>query len=203
MVAAWLIAQRSVNTLVLVHRRQTARPMGRASRGFPGRAGKVDRSNRRRPQHTDRAARCGRHSEPRSQRCGGRPRRRLRPGDRRRMSPPVGAQLRAGRPPREGADRPGPVATVRRGRTDIIRSSSCSAVPCGIGWTPGHRRRRGRSNTGHRASDFVSLSHGHWQADKRVEFQALYQFLVDDETRNGTICEEIAQAVGRAARPWC
>src|SRR5882672_8731032 len=36
-------------------------------------------------------------------------------------------------------------------------------------------------------------------ADKRVEFQGLYQQLVDDETRNRAICEEIVQAV-RAGR---
>ncbi|MBI2187041.1 MAG: hypothetical protein HYU37_07925 [Acidobacteria bacterium] len=28
-----------------------------------------------------------------------------------------------------------------------------------------------------------------------MEFQALYKFLVDDETRNRTICDEVAQAV--------
>src|SRR5881296_398159 len=32
-------------------------------------------------------------------------------------------------------------------------------------------------------------------ADKRIEFQTLYQFLVEDDTRNRVICEEIAQAV--------
>jgi len=32
-------------------------------------------------------------------------------------------------------------------------------------------------------------------ADKRIEFQSLYQLLVDDETRNRAICEEVVQAV--------
>jgi hypothetical protein len=32
-------------------------------------------------------------------------------------------------------------------------------------------------------------------ADKRVEFQALYRQLVDDETRNRAICEEIVPAL--------
>ena len=31
--------------------------------------------------------------------------------------------------------------------------------------------------------------------DKRIEFQSLYQLLVDDETRNRAICEEVVQAV--------
>jgi very-short-patch-repair endonuclease len=35
--------------------------------------------------------------------------------------------------------------------------------------------------------------------DKRIEFQSLYQLLVDDETRNRAICEEVVQAV-RAGR---
>ena len=38
-------------------------------------------------------------------------------------------------------------------------------------------------------------------ADKRAEFQALYQQLVDDETRNRGICEEIVQAVEDARSP--
>ena len=38
-------------------------------------------------------------------------------------------------------------------------------------------------------------------ADKRIEFQALYQFLVEDDTRNRVICEEIAQAVNAGRSP--
>lgn len=38
-------------------------------------------------------------------------------------------------------------------------------------------------------------------ADKRIEFQALYQFLVDDETRNRFICDEIVQAVHGGRSP--
>ena len=38
-------------------------------------------------------------------------------------------------------------------------------------------------------------------ADKRIAFQALYQRLVEDETRNRVICEEIAQAVGAGRSP--
>ena len=44
-------------------------------------------------------------------------------------------------------------------------------------------------------------SAGRAGADKRIEFQALYQFLVEDETRNRVICEEIAQAVGAGRSP--
>ena len=38
-------------------------------------------------------------------------------------------------------------------------------------------------------------------ADKRIEFQSLYQLLVDDETRNRAICEEIVQAVRDGRSP--
>ena len=37
--------------------------------------------------------------------------------------------------------------------------------------------------------------------DKRVEFQSLYQLLVDDETRNQAICEEVVQAVRDGRSP--
>ena len=37
--------------------------------------------------------------------------------------------------------------------------------------------------------------------DKRIEFQSLYQLLVDDETRNRAICEEIVQAVRDGRSP--
>lgn len=38
-------------------------------------------------------------------------------------------------------------------------------------------------------------------SDKRVEFQVLYQELVDDEQRNRSICDEIVQAVGEGRSP--
>jgi superfamily II DNA or RNA helicase len=38
-------------------------------------------------------------------------------------------------------------------------------------------------------------------ADKRIEFQALYQLLVDDEIRNRAICDEIVQAVSDGRSP--
>ncbi len=38
-------------------------------------------------------------------------------------------------------------------------------------------------------------------ADKRIEFQVLYQLLVDDETRNQMICDEIVQAVRGGRSP--
>jgi superfamily II DNA or RNA helicase/very-short-patch-repair endonuclease len=37
--------------------------------------------------------------------------------------------------------------------------------------------------------------------DKRTEFQSLYQLLVDDETRNRAICEEVVQAVRDGRSP--
>lgn len=39
------------------------------------------------------------------------------------------------------------------------------------------------------------------RTDKRLEFQALYQFLVNDETRNRLICHEIVQAVADGRSP--
>jgi len=44
-------------------------------------------------------------------------------------------------------------------------------------------------------------SAGSTGAGKRIEFQKLYQFLVEDDTRNRVICEEIAQAVGAGRSP--
>jgi very-short-patch-repair endonuclease len=44
-------------------------------------------------------------------------------------------------------------------------------------------------------------SAGSTRADKRIEFQTLYQFLVEDDTRNRVICEEIAQAVSAGRSP--
>jgi superfamily II DNA or RNA helicase/very-short-patch-repair endonuclease len=44
-------------------------------------------------------------------------------------------------------------------------------------------------------------SAGSTGADKRIEFQTLYQFLVEDDTRNRLICEEIAQAVSAGRSP--
>ncbi len=66
-IAAWLIAQRGVNTLVLVHRQAVARPMGGALVRVSEPAGNRDRSHRRRPESAQRIARCGSHAEPRAQ----------------------------------------------------------------------------------------------------------------------------------------
>ena len=40
-------------------------------------------------------------------------------------------------------------------------------------------------------------------ADKRLEFQALYQELVDDATRNRRIADDVIEAVKKADRRWC
>ncbi|MBM2813109.1 MAG: UvsW helicase, partial [Chloroflexi bacterium] len=42
---------------------------------------------------------------------------------------------------------------------------------------------------------------GSTSTDKRVEFQALYRFLMDDETRNRGICDEVVQAVRDGRSP--
>ena len=88
-----------------------------------------------------------------------------------------------------------------RGRTVIIRSSSCSADLCGIASTPKRRRRRGRSNTRSLFARPRFSPASTTGADKRFEFQALYQLLVDDETRNRAICEEVVQAVRDGRSP--
>ena len=49
-IAAWLIAQRGVNTLVLVHRRQLLDQWVERLVGVSRPAGEVDRPDRRRPQ---------------------------------------------------------------------------------------------------------------------------------------------------------
>ena len=68
-VAAWLIAQRGVSTLVLVHRRQLLDQWIERLATFLGMSGEVDRSNRRRAKPTDRAARRRHHSESRQEGC--------------------------------------------------------------------------------------------------------------------------------------
>ena len=55
-IAAWLIAQRGVNTLVLVHRRQLLDQWIERLSTFLGRAGEVDRSHRRRALQADRSS---------------------------------------------------------------------------------------------------------------------------------------------------
>src|SRR5688500_9888081 len=77
---------------------------------------------------------------------------------------------------------------------------SCSAVQYGIAWTKAQAAARPFEHTVIvRPTAFQSA--GSIGAGKRIEFQALYQFLVEDETRNRVICEEIAQAVGADRSP--
>ena len=38
-------------------------------------------------------------------------------------------------------------------------------------------------------------------ADKRIEFQALYQELVDDELRNRRICDDVVESVKNGRSP--
>src|SRR5580704_8486837 len=82
-----------------------------------------------------------------------------------------------------------------RGRTVTIRSSSCSAVPV-------RHRVDARAQAAARPFEHTVLVRptafhpaSGTSADKRIEFQALYQLLVDDETRNRAISDEIVQAV--------
>ena len=63
-VAAWLIAERGVNTLVLVHRRQLLGTMGGAIVGVSRTAPKAHRPDRGRAKEADRIAGRGDHPEP-------------------------------------------------------------------------------------------------------------------------------------------
>src|SRR5438132_4524256 len=78
-----------------------------------------------------------------------------------------------------------------RGRMVIIRSSSCSAGLSGIVWMQERRLRRDPSTmqSWYARRDFSRPSDT--TADKRAEFQALYQELVNDDARNRAICDEI------------
>jgi len=70
-VAAWLIAQRGVNALVLVHRRQLLDQWIERLSTFLGMPAKGDWSYRWRAFPSDRAHRCRDHSEPRQKGSGG------------------------------------------------------------------------------------------------------------------------------------
>ena len=70
-IAAWLIAQRGVNTLVLVHRRQLLEQWVERLSTFLGLPAESHRENRRREEEADRHAGCSPHSESGSKRGGG------------------------------------------------------------------------------------------------------------------------------------
>ncbi len=188
-VAAWLIAQRGVSTLVLVHRRQLLDQWIERLSMFLRCAVEVDRSNRRRPKPTDRAARRRHHSESRQEGRRRRSRRRLRPSDHRRVPPPVGAQLRAGCASGQSAIRHGAVRNCRtQGRPPshhlhAVRSGAPSSE------TRARRRQHAPSSTSSSCSRRRSSRARGPDADKRVEFQALYQELVDDDVRTRRICD--------------
>ena len=70
-VAAWLIAQRGVNTLILVHRQQLLEQWIERLSSFLGLPAKDNRPIGRRTQKADRHPGCGTYAEPGSQRSGG------------------------------------------------------------------------------------------------------------------------------------
>lgn len=82
-VAAWLIAQRGVSTLVLVHRRQLLDQWIERLSTFLGLPAKSIGSHRRRAKPADRAARHRGHSESRPEGCRRRLHGPVRPSDRR------------------------------------------------------------------------------------------------------------------------
>src|SRR5437899_1668010 len=85
-------------------------------------------------------------------------------------------------------------------RMAIIQSSSCSAVQAPSGGRQGAGGRTTVRAHSYRPSDCRSIQQPH-RSDKRIEFQALYQVLVDDETRNRRISEEVVQAVRDGRSP--
>src|SRR5438093_6501065 len=116
------------------------------------------------------------------------------------MPPCVGAQLRAGCPPREGSFRPWVVSDrhAEDGHHPII-FMQCGPV-----------RHRVDAKAQAAARPFVHMvlvrptatqSVTNTSGDKRVEFQRFYQSLVDDESRNQVICDEIIQAVREGRSP--
>ena len=92
-VAAWLIAERAVNTLVLVHRRQLMDQWIERLSVISGFVQEGDRTNRRREEtHDGQAGHCG-DPESGAEGSGQRPGGRLRPDHRRRVPSSVGAEL--------------------------------------------------------------------------------------------------------------
>ncbi len=200
-VAAWLIAQRGVNTLVLVHRRQLldqwverlsaflgvpAKSIGRIGGGRSRPTGLLDvaliQSLVRKGVVDDRVADYG-HL------------------DRRRMPPPLSAQLRAGGAPGEGAFRGGPVRDRGAEGRPPSRSSSCSA---GRFATACNAKAQAAARP---FEHFVLVQPTSFQPsrtpdpDRRVEFQSLYQELVDDDRRNRRICDDIVESVRNGRSP--
>src|SRR5438093_8896022 len=117
------------------------------------------------------------------------------------MPPFVGAQLRAGHSPREGSFRPRLVSDRHaEGRASsnhfhAVRSDTASG---------------GRKKAQAAARPFEHMvlvrptstqSITNTSGDKRIEFQRFYQSLVDDESRNQVICNEIIQAVREGRSP--
>ena len=200
-VAAWLIAQRGVNTLVLVHRRQLldqwverlstfldvpAKSIGRIGGGRNRPTGQIDvgiiQSLVRKGVVDDRVAEYGHvivdechhlsaHSFEQVVRASQSPIRRW-----------------ACRQP-------------SRARMATIRSSSCSAVRFGISVNA-------RAQAASRPFEhFVLVQPTAFQPnrspdpDKRVEFQTLYQELVGDQTRTRRICEDVVDSVRNGRSP--
>ena len=80
---------------------------------------------------------------------------------------------------------------------------SCSAGRCGTASTRGRRQLPVHSSTSSWCNRRTFHSARSPDADKRLEFQALYQELVDDATRNRRIADDVIEAVKNGRSPTC
>ena len=183
-VAAWLIAQRGVNTLVLVHRRQLmdqwierltafldlpAKSVGRIGGGRNKPTGldvAVIQSLVRKGVVSDCVAEYGQ----------------VIVDECHHLSAHSFEQVVR----RAKARLSWLSATVTR-RTVIIQSSSCNAAPCGIESTPKAQAATDRSNTRSLFAQPRFRPAAPQVPDKLIEIQSLYQLLVNDETRDRAI----------------
>ncbi len=200
-VAAWLLARRGVNTLVLVHRRQLLEQWVERLSAFldlpPKAIGRMGGGQRKLTGMRG----CRSHPEPGAQGRRQGLRGPVRPSHRGRMPPPLRPELRAGCPAGESPIRHG---IVRHGHaqgrppSDHFHAMRPRATP---------RRRQGASCRARpfehtvlvRPTSFRPLAAAN--PDMRIQFQELYSELAGDGERNRLICEEVVQAVREGRSP--
>ena len=199
-VAAWLIAERKVNTLVLVHRRQLqeqwverlaaflglpAKAIGRIGGGAKSQPGlstwRLSRAWCAKAWSATWSATTGISSSTSATTC---PRK-------------ASSRSSAGRRRSSSRAYPRPSAA----RTAIIRSSSCSAGRFVIGWMrSAQAAARPFTHAVHvRPTGFRPA--GSLAEDVRIQFQELYSELIADQERNQLIYEDVLEAVREGRSP--
>ncbi len=198
-VTAWLIAQRGVNTLVLVHRRQLmdqwierlatfldlpAKSVGRIGGGRNKPTGLIDvaviQSLVRKGVVNDRVAEYGQVIVDECHHVSAHSFEQVARRSKARFVLGLSATV-----------------TRKDGHHPII-FMQCGPVRHRVDARARLRRDRLNTRSSSARRDFNHTDAG---ADKRVEFQALYQQLVVDETRNRAICEEVLQSVRDGRSP--